>query len=101
MLNSNLGHIAGYNTVGGTRVTTIRYVDINNYFYYIELNSNELPSGYKLAQFPMILATFNSSAATYPILYADRAGDNTIRVVFGGTITGALTITVQYTIVPA
>ena len=49
----------------------------------------------------MILATFNSSAASYPILYADRTGDNTIRVVFGGTITGSLTITVQYTIVPA
>lgn len=91
----------GYSLDGGVRVTTIRYVEINNYFYYIELNSNELPSGYKLAEFPMILATFNSSVANYPILYADRADDNTIRVVFGGTITGSLTIAVQYTIVPA
>ncbi len=100
-LNSNLGYFMGYSLDGGVRVTTIRYVEINNYFYYIELSSDELPSGYKLAEFPMILATFNSSVATYPILYADRVGDNTIRVVFGGTITGSLTIAVQYTIVPA
>ena len=100
-LNSNLGYFTGYSLNCGVRVTTIRYVEINNYFYYIELNSNELPSGYKLAEFPMILATFNSSATTYPILYADRAGNNMIRVVFGGTIAGSLTIAVQYTIVPA
>ena len=100
-LNSNLGYFMGYSLDDGVRVTTIRYVEINNYFYYMELNNDELPSGYKLAEFPMILATSNTSAATYPILYADRAGDSTIRVVFGGTITGSLNIVVQYTIVPA
>ena len=34
------------------------------------------------------------------ILYADRAGDRKIRVVFAGTITGTINLCLQYSVSP-
>ncbi len=82
------------------RITRIKNIQINDYYIYIDLDTNDLPVDKKLSEYPMILVTVNTNTVAEPILYADRAGDRKIRVVFAGTITGTINLCLQYSVSP-
>lgn len=90
------------NLSGGysARVTIIKNIQINDYYVYVDLDSNDLPMNQKLSEYPMILAAVNTNNVTVPILYADRSDDRKIRVVFSGTVTGAINLCLQYSVSP-
>ena len=96
-LYSNLKYLnGGYSA----RITRIKNIQINDYYIYIDLDTNDLPVNKKLSEYPMILVTVNTNTVAEPILYADRAGDRKIRVVFAGTITGTINLCLQYSVSP-
>lgn len=95
--NSDLKYLnGGYSA----RITRIKNIQINDYYIYIDLDTNDLPVDKKLSEYPMILVTVNTNTVAEPILYADRAGDRKIRVVFAGTITGTINLCLQYSVSP-
>ena len=96
-LNSNLKYLnGGYSA----RITRIKNIQINDYYVYIDLDTSDLPVNKKLSEYPMILVAVNTNTVAEPILYADRAGDRKIRVVFAGTITGTINLCLQYSVSP-
>ena len=103
---SNFGSSMAYsdlkNLNGGysARITRIKNIQINDYYVYIDLDVSDLPTSQKLSEYPMILVAVNSENVAVPILYADRAGDRKIRVVFSGTITGTINLCLQYSVSP-
>lgn len=96
-LNSDLKYLNGGYSV---RITRIKNIQINDYYIYIDLDTNDLPVDKKLSEYPMILVAVNTNTVAEPILYADRAGDRKIRVVFAGTITGTINLCLQYSVSP-
>ena len=82
------------------RITRIKNIQINDYYVYIDLDVSDLPTSQKLSEYPMILVAVNSENVAVSILYADRAGDRKIRVVFSGTITGTINLCLQYSVSP-
>lgn len=82
------------------RITRIKNIQINDYYVYIDLDASDLPTSQKLSEYPMILVAVNTENVAVPILYADRAGDRKIRVVFSGTITGTINLCLQYSVSP-
>ena len=95
--NSNLKYLnGGYSA----RITRIKNIQINDYYVYIDLDTSDLPVNKKLSEYPMILVAVNTNTVAEPILYADRAGDRKIRVVFAGTITGTINLCLQYSVSP-
>lgn len=96
-LYSNLKYLnGGYSA----RITRIKNIQINDYYVYIDLDTSDLPTNKKLSEYPMILVAVNTNTVAEPILYADRAGDRKIRVVFAGTITGTINLCLQYSVSP-
>lgn len=96
-LYSNLKYLnGGYSA----RITRIKNIQINDYYVYIDLDTSDLPVNKKLSEYPMILVAVNTNTVAEPILYADRAGDRKIRVVFAGTITGTINLCLQYSVSP-
>lgn len=96
-LYSNLKYLnGGYSA----RITRIKNIQINDYYVYIDLDTSDLPVNKKLSEYPMILVAVNTNTVAEPILYADRAGDRKIRVVFAGTITGTINLCLQYSFSP-
>lgn len=94
---SNLKYLnGGYSA----RITRIKNIQINDYYVYIDLDTSDLPVNKKLSEYPMILVAVNTNTVAEPILYADRAGDRKIRVVFAGTITGTINLCLQYSVSP-
>lgn len=82
------------------RITRIKNIQINDYYVYIDLDTSDLPTNKKLSEYPMILVAVNTNTVAEPILYADRAGDRKIRIVFAGTITGTINLCLQYSVSP-
>ena len=96
-LYSNLKYLnGGYSA----RITRIKNIQINDYYVYIDLDTSDLPTNKKLSEYPMILVAVNTNTVAEPILYADRAGDRKIRVVFAGAITGTINLCLQYSVSP-
>ena len=96
-LYSNLKYLnGGYSA----RITRIKNIQINDYYVYIDLDTSDLPTNKKLSEYPMILVAVNTNTVAEPILYADRAGDRKIRIVFAGTITGTINLCLQYSVSP-
>lgn len=96
-LYSNLKYLnGGYST----RITRIKNIQVNDYYVYIDLDTSDLPVNKKLSEYPMILVAVNTNTVAEPILYADRAGDRKIRVVFAGTVTGTINLCLQYSVSP-
>lgn len=96
-LYSNLKYLnGGYSA----RITRIKNIQINDYYVYIDLDTSDLPTNKKLSEYPMILVAVNANTVAEPILYADRAGDRKIRVVFAGTITSTINLCLQYSVSP-
>lgn len=96
-LYSNLKYLnGGYSA----RITRIKNIQVNDYYVYIDLDTSDLPVNKKLSEYPMILVAVNTNTVAEPILYADRAGDRKIRVVFAGTITGTINLCLQYSVSP-
>ena len=94
---SNLKYLnGGYSA----RITRIKNIQINDYYVYIDLDTSDLPTNKKLSEYPMILVAVNTNTVAEPILYADRAGDRKIRVVFAGTITSTINLCLQYSVSP-
>lgn len=83
-----------------SRITRIKNIQISDYYVYIDLDTNDVPANQKLSEYPMILVGVNTNNVTEPILYADRAGDRKIRVVFGGIITDTINLCLQYSVSP-
>ena len=96
-LYSNLKYLnGGYSA----RITRIKNIQINDYYVYIDLDTSDLPTNKKLSEYPMILVAVNTNTVAEPILYADRAGDRKIRIVFARTITGTINLCLQYSVSP-
>ena len=93
--NSDLKNLnGGYSA----RITRIKNIQVNDYYVYIDLDTSDLPTNQKLSEYPMILVAVNTDNVSVPILYADRAGDRKIRVVFSGVITGTINLCLQYSV---